>query len=81
MKLRHVMKGATGPDVKAVQEGLNKYYKKRVLAEDGAFGNETDNVMRRLRASKGMVRPDGILGPITRSALFPLVAVTATLWD
>ena len=80
MKLRNVMKGATGPDVKAIQEGLNKYYKKRVLAEDGVFGNQTDKVVRRFQESEGMIPPDGIVGPITRSALFPLVAVTTNFW-
>jgi Putative peptidoglycan binding domain len=80
MKLRNVMKGATGPDVKAIQEGLNKYYKKRVLAEDGVFGKETEKVVRRFQESEGMIPPDGIVGPITRSALFPLVAVTANFW-
>jgi len=80
MKLRNVMKGSIGPDVKAIQEGLNKYYKSCVLAEDGKFGNQTDKIVRRFQESKGMVPPDGIVGPITRSALFPLVSVTTNFW-
>lgn len=80
MKLRNVMKGSIGPDVKAVQEGLNRYYNAHLLIEDGKFGNETNKLVRRFQESKGMVPPDGIVGPITRSALFPLVSVTVNFW-
>jgi len=80
MGLRNVRIGCTGPDVKAVQQGLNKYYGKKVLVDDGIFGNNTDRVVRKFQTEKGMVPPDGIVGPITRSALFPLVGVTVNFW-
>src|SRR6516162_7665183 len=80
MPLRNVMKGSKGPDVKAIQQGLNKYYQKHVLDEDGVFGPQTDAVVRRFQEANGMSPPDGIVGPITRSALFPLVATTVNLW-
>jgi len=66
--------------VKAVQQGLNKYYQKPVLVDDGIFGNNTDRVVRQFQQEKGMTPPDGIVGPITRSALFPLVGVTVNYW-
>ncbi len=80
MGLRNVMKGSVGPDVRAVQEGLNQFYQKRVLVPDGVFGGETDKVVRRFQQSQGLTPPDGIVGPITRSALFPLVAVTVNFY-
>jgi hypothetical protein len=66
--------------VRAVQQGLNKYYGRRVLDEDGVFGPQTDTVVRRFQDEHGMAPPDGIVGPITRSALFPLVATTVNIW-
>src|SRR5215468_5784553 len=80
MRLRNVMMGTRGPDVKAVQKGLNKYYGRTVLVEDGIFGNNTDRLVRRFQTEKKMVPPDGIVGPITRSALFPLVGATINFW-
>jgi hypothetical protein len=66
--------------VRAVQQGLNKYYGRTVLVEDGIFGTNTDRVVRRFQTEKKMVPPDGIVGPITRSALFPLVGATINFW-
>jgi hypothetical protein len=80
MGLRNVQRGSRGPDVKAVQEGLNKFFGKKLLVEDGIFGNETDKVVRRFQELNDMSPPDGIVGPITRSALFPLVGLTVNLW-
>jgi hypothetical protein len=80
MGLRNISLGSRGPDVFAVQQGLNKYYGRHVLDEDGAFGSNTDRVVRQFQDEKGMRPPDGIVGPITRSALFPLVAVTTNFW-
>ncbi|MFL5245462.1 MAG: peptidoglycan-binding protein [Gemmataceae bacterium] len=80
MALRNVMIGTSGPDVRAVQEGLNKFFQNRVLDPDGNFGPETDKVVRRFQQSQGMTPPDGIVGPITRSALFPLVAMTVNFY-
>ena len=61
MPLRNVRIGSTGPDVKAVQKGLNKYYGRTVLVEDGIFGNNTDRVVRQFQTEKKMVPPDGIV--------------------
>jgi hypothetical protein len=80
MGLRNVKMGDSGPDVRAVQEGLNKFFQNPVLDPDGKFGSETDKVVRRFQRSQGMIPPDGIVGPITRSALFPLVAVTINIY-
>jgi peptidoglycan hydrolase-like protein with peptidoglycan-binding domain len=80
MNLRNVMRGSKGPDVLAIQQGLNKYYRKQVLKEDGVFGSGTDTLVRKFQEANGMAPPDGIVGPITRSTLFPLVATTVNLW-
>lgn len=79
MKIRNVMQGMHGPDVKAVQQGLNKVYPKQPIKDDGAFGTNTDKAVRRFQEARGL-NPDGIVGPITRSALFPLVAVTINIY-
>ncbi|HLK81440.1 MAG TPA: peptidoglycan-binding domain-containing protein [Xanthobacteraceae bacterium] len=79
MPLRNVMMGSTGPDVKAVQQGLNKHCGRTVLVDDGIFGTNTDRVVRRFQTEKKLA-PDGIVGPITRSALFPLVGATINFW-
>ncbi len=79
MKLRSVSKGMNGPDVKAVQEGLNKYYGKKVLDPDGAFGDNTDRVVRQFQQENNLA-VDGVSGPVTRSVLFPLVGATVNFW-
>ena len=79
MKLRSVSKGMHGPDVKAIQEGLNKYYGKAVLDTDGDFGGNTDRVVRQFQQENGLT-VDGIAGSETRSVLFPLVGVTLNFW-
>ena len=68
-------KGMTGPDVKAIQEGLNVADQQHSLDPDGKFGNETDKAVRRFQTANNL-EPDGIVGPLTRAALFPLVATT-----
>ncbi|HMD20898.1 MAG TPA: peptidoglycan-binding domain-containing protein [Alloacidobacterium sp.] len=79
MKLRSVSKGMKGPDVKAIQEGLNKYYRERVLETDGDFGGNTDRVVREFQQENG-IDVDGVVGPTTRATLFPLVGVTLNFW-
>lgn len=80
MSLRNISIGSKGPDVMAVQQGLNKYYGRQVLVPDGDFGHNTLRVVKQFQAEKRMLPPDGVVGPVTRSALFPLVAVTVNLW-
>lgn len=79
MKLRNVSKGMHGPDVKAIQEGLNKYYGRTVLDPDGDFGDNTDRVVRQFQQERNLT-VDGISGPVTRSVLFPLVGATVNFW-
>lgn len=79
MALRNPKQGSTGADVRAVQQGLNKYYGKHVLNEDGIFGPKTDKAVRQFQTERKLTA-DGIVGPVTRSALFPLVGVTVNYW-
>ena len=76
--LRSVRRGDTGPDVKAIQEGLNIALIDVQLVPDGKFGNNTDAAVRLFQQRKRLV-VDGIVGPRTRSTLFPLVATTITM--
>ena len=69
----------SGPDVKAVQEGFNKYYGGNVLKEDAAFGPKTSTVVQQFQKENGL-QADGVVGPVTRSALFPLVGATVNFW-
>src|SRR6516162_1975023 len=80
MALRNLSCGMAGPDVMAIQQGLNKFYNQCLLDTDGAFGDETNSVVCQFQEEQGMVPPDGIVGPITRSALFPYVAATVNIW-
>ena len=80
MALRSVSCGIMGPDVVAIQQGLNKFHNQWLLDPDGVFGNETNKVVCRFQEEQGMVPPDGIVGPITRSALFPYAAATVNIW-
>jgi len=79
MKLRSISRGMKGPDVKAVQEGLNKYYGDKVLDLDGDFGGNTDRVVRQFQRENS-ISDDGSVGPVTRSVLFPLVGATVNFW-
>jgi len=73
--LRLLRRGDIGPDVKAIQEGLNKSIAGVPLNPDGKFGQLTDTAVRQFQA-KHRLKVDGIVGPRTRSRLFPLVATT-----
>jgi hypothetical protein len=75
MSLRNVKQGMTGPEVRAIQEALNEYYRQCIIAEDGIFGPETDKLVHRFQKEKHLVS-DGIVGPKTRASLFPLAVVT-----
>ena len=79
MGLRSVSRGMKGNDVKAIQEGLNKYYGSTVLDTDGDFGGNTDRVVRQFQ-KENKLPVDGVSGPVTRSVLFPLVGVTLNFW-
>lgn len=78
MPLRMVRIGDIGPDVKAIQEGLNKSIVGQHLVTDGKFGNHTDRAVREFQ-TKHNLKVDGIVGSRTRSRLFPLVATTINM--
>jgi hypothetical protein len=75
--LRNLSLGTNGPDVLAVQQGLNlrKRPQDPALREDGVFGPKTDAAVRRFQQRNRLVT-DGVVGPKTRAALFPLAVVT-----
>jgi len=63
--------------VRAVQQALNlrKDPDAPRIDEDGAFGLHTAAAVRSFQAGNAL-DPDGIVGPLTRVALFPLATVT-----
>jgi len=77
--LRYLSKGMTGPDVLAVQQGLNVWGASGDrISEDGVFGDKTDGAVRDFQDEHGL-DVDGIVGPITRHSLFPAVVMTAAV--
>jgi hypothetical protein len=74
--LRYLAKGTSGPDVFAVQQGLNVWGAQ--IQEDGAFGDETDGAVRDYQDANEL-GVDGIVGPITRHSLFPPVIMTTAV--
>jgi hypothetical protein len=58
--------GSSGPDVAALQTGLNQLLGTD-LADDGAFGPKTADVVRQFQSSRGLGE-DGIVGPATWQA-------------
>ena len=80
MALRSVVIWHGGAGCRGDPDGLNKFYNQWLLELNGVFGNETTKVVCRFQEEQGMVPPDGIVGSITRSALFRLVAATVNIW-
>ncbi|HEX8697274.1 MAG TPA: peptidoglycan-binding protein [Myxococcaceae bacterium] len=60
-------KGASGPEVKQLQEQLNKLGYS-VGTADGEFGPKTEAAVKKFQAAKGL-EADGVVGPKTREAL------------
>jgi len=67
----------TGPDVRAVQEGLNlrRFSQDTPLVTDGVFGPKTQAAVQRFQQRNHLIA-DGAVGPRTRNALFPLAVVS-----
>jgi peptidoglycan hydrolase-like protein with peptidoglycan-binding domain len=75
---RSLLLGSRGQDVLAVQQGLNlrRAPQDEALTEDGVFGPETDAAVREFQ-HRNSLPATGIVGPLTRSAIFPLAVGTA----
>jgi hypothetical protein len=82
MALRTLRMGMRGPDVKAVQQGLNTRDGgvQPKLLEDGVFGTNTDKAVREYQARHGLKSDGaGAVGRETRNSLFPLGLATVTV--
>ena len=79
--MRDLSAGMNGPDVRALQEGLNLRNDGAAspIAVDGSFGPETDKAIRAYQARQ-QLKPDGIVGPITRASIFHLAVATTTIF-
>lgn len=77
--LRTMRIGQTGPDILATQQGLNIHSKGARIAEDGIFGPKTQRAVQEFQQTN-LLAVDGVVGPITRSVLFPLVATTINIF-
>jgi hypothetical protein len=82
MALRILRIGMRGPDVKAVQQGLNTRDGgvQPKLVEDGVFGTNTDKAVRQYQVKHGLKSDGaGVVGQETRDSLFPLGLATVTI--
>ena len=63
--MRNLSMGTNGPDVRALQEGLNQRNDGIAppIKVDGAFGPETDKAIREYQARQ-QLKVDGIVGPV-----------------
>jgi hypothetical protein len=68
--------GMTGPDVKTLQQDLNRVMTgpPGPLVDDGKFGPLTDGRVRAFQRA-AYLTPDGIVGPQTRAALAAVLAI------
>lgn len=77
-----IRRGFSGPAVRELQQVLNKWYPSLPpLAEDGMFGEQTEDRVKHFQRHSGIVA-DGVVGPITWSRLgfaSPLVAQVHTI--
>jgi peptidoglycan hydrolase-like protein with peptidoglycan-binding domain len=73
---RLLREGDSGQDVRGLQERLNAQGVQPPLAEDGAFGSQTERAVMQFQAQHGL-EVDGIVGPQTRAALNPVQATAA----
>lgn len=67
---RPLQRGCTGDDVRAVQDVLNFHLRGLMpLVVDGIFGDRAESRVRFFQRVNGL-KEDGIVGPLTRDALF-----------
>jgi hypothetical protein len=82
MAVRTLLVGCKGEDVRAVQNALNR--NGASLDPDGDFGTHTRDAVNDFQKEQRKRNPkfgvDGKVGPETRGALFPLVAVTVNVF-
>lgn len=79
--MRDLAIGMSGPDVRALQEGLNTRSESIAspIAVDGVFGPETDQAVREFQ-KRQQLDVDGVVGRETRPSIFHLALVTATIF-
>src|SRR5688572_2180195 len=84
--LRDLAQGMIGEDVRAVQHGLNEFFRseRKALGTDGIFGGETRAAVDAFQTrNPGTGRrdgtPDGVVGGRTRRKLFPLIPYSVTV--
>ncbi|MFZ0317744.1 MAG: peptidoglycan-binding domain-containing protein [Candidatus Sulfotelmatobacter sp.] len=79
--MRNLSAGTNGPDVRALQEGLNQRNDGIAppVKVDGAFGPETDKAIREYQARQ-QLKVDGIVGPVTQASIFHLAVATTTIF-
>jgi hypothetical protein len=75
--MRVLKKGDEGPDVKAMQEGLNAKAPAGIkpVAVTGTFDADTEQSLIDFQKRNGL-KPDGVFEERTRALLFPIVAYT-----
>lgn len=66
--IKLLKKGSKGPDVKKLQEALNKAGAKPKLKTDGVFGQVTEKVLKEIQKKKRL-KADGMAGAKTLAAL------------
>ncbi|GLS17887.1 hypothetical protein GCM10007874_09030 [Labrys miyagiensis] len=74
---RNLCLGNTGPDVRNLQKMLNFHGSK--LIPDGIFGPLTLREVRRLQGA-ATINQDGIVGPLTKLALFPSLQIDSVYY-
>jgi murein L,D-transpeptidase YcbB/YkuD len=61
--------GASGPHVKAIQNALLHCHKRSKVEVDGRFGPITEAELKKVQATLGGLKDDGVYGPKTRDKL------------
>lgn len=75
---KYPCKGWTGAEVKRLQQALiDKGYSCGSAGVDGSFGSDTDAAVRKFQTDRGL-EVDGIIGPITQTALYSSTSNTVT---